>query len=61
MADFTYSGKQVLKDGLHYADARSHKAAIEIVIALSHIHPEFICTKCGLRQDSHFPQGEVNF
>jgi hypothetical protein len=30
---FSAHGKEVLKDGLHFADARSHKAAIEIVAA----------------------------
>ncbi len=40
MPEFTTYGKQVLKDGLHYADARSHKAAIEIVAAFN--RPESI-------------------
>jgi len=35
MTDFTFLGKEVLKDGLHYADARSHKAALEIASALN--------------------------
>lgn len=32
---FTTHGKEVLKAGLHFADARSHKAALEIAAALT--------------------------
>lgn len=57
---YTAAGKQVLRDGQHFADATSPEAAEMIVRAMNHDHPEFICHRCYRREDGS-KQGEVTF
>lgn len=57
---YTSTGKQVLRDGQHFADAASPEVAEIVVRALNHKHPEFICSRCYRREDDS-KQGEATF